>query len=47
MLIEVDSLIDGLSNGKIKGYLTDVLAKEPIEIGEKLRGIRNVIITLM
>ena len=45
MLIEVDSLIDGLSNGKIKGYLTDVLAKEPIEIGEKLRGIRNVIIT--
>ena len=45
MLIDVDSLINGLSNGKIKGYLTDVLAKEPIKKGEKLKGIENVIIT--
>ena len=45
MLIDVDSVIEGLSKGKIKGYLTDVLAKEPIEIEEKLKGIKNVIIT--
>ena len=45
MLIEVDKVINGLSNGIIKGYLTDVLAQEPIAIGEKLKGIENVIIT--
>ena len=45
MLIDVDAVIEGLSNGNIKGYLADVLAKEPIEIGEKLKGKENVIIT--
>lgn len=45
MLVDVDAIIDGLSKGKIKGYLTDVLAKEPIDNNEKLKGIENVIIT--
>lgn len=45
MLIDVDDVINGLSNGNIKGYLTDVLAQEPIEVGEKLQGVKNVIIT--
>jgi len=45
LLIDVDDVISGLSNGNIKGYLTDVLAQEPIEVGEKLQGIENVIIT--
>jgi D-3-phosphoglycerate dehydrogenase len=34
-----------LSDKKIRGYLTDVLAVEPIEKNEKLLGIENVIIT--
>lgn len=45
MLIDVDDVIEGLSNGNIKGYLTDVLAQEPINVGEKLKGLENVIIT--
>jgi D-3-phosphoglycerate dehydrogenase len=45
MLIDVDDVVNGLFNGNIKGYLTDVLAKEPIEVGEKLQGVKNVIIT--
>ena len=45
MLIDVNEVINGLSNGKIRGYLTDVLAQEPMEIGEKLKGLENVIIT--
>lgn len=45
MLIDVEEVIKGLNNGKIKGYLTDVLAQEPMEIGEKLQGVNNVIIT--
>ena len=44
-LINVDDVINGLSNGLISGYLTDVLAHEPMEAGEKLKGIENVIIT--
>lgn len=45
MLIDVDAIINGLSQGKIRGYLTDVLAIEPIVENEKLRGVENVIIT--
>ena len=45
MLIDVDAIVKGLSEGSVRGYLTDVLVTEPIELGEKLRGIKNVIIT--
>lgn len=45
MLIDVDAVINGLSTGAIRGYLTDVLAQEPMEVGEKLKGVNNVIIT--
>lgn len=45
MLVDTDALIKGLSDKKIRGYLTDVLAVEPIEKNEKLLGIENVIIT--
>ncbi|PQJ81097.1 NAD(P)-dependent oxidoreductase [Polaribacter glomeratus] len=45
MLIDVDAVINGLSTGAIRGYLTDVLAQEPMEVGEKLQGVENVIIT--
>jgi len=45
MLIDVDAVIKGLNQGVIRGYLTDVLAQEPMEADEKLRGIENVIIT--
>ena len=44
-LIDVDDVISGLSNGSIRGYLTDVLAQEPMAVEEKLRGIENIIIT--
>lgn len=45
MLIDVDAVIKGLDAGNIRGYLTDVLAIEPIDANEKLKGIANVIIT--
>jgi len=45
MLIDVDAVIKGLESGAIKGYLTDVLAVEPIQDNEKLKGLKNVIIT--
>lgn len=45
MLIDVDDVISGLTDGKIRGYLTDVLAQEPMEKEEKLKGLDNVIIT--
>ena len=45
MLIDVDDVIEGLSDGDIRGYLTDVLAQEPMDFGEKLKGLENVIIT--
>ena len=45
MLIDADAVIEGLAQEKIKGYLTDVLAVEPMEEAEKLRGVENVIIT--
>src|SRR5690606_270510 len=45
MLVDSDGIIEGLAEGKIRGYLADVLAVEPIEENEKLRGIENIIIT--
>jgi D-3-phosphoglycerate dehydrogenase / 2-oxoglutarate reductase len=45
MLIDVDAVINGLNTGAIRGYLTDVLAQEPMEVGEKLKNVENVIIT--
>ena len=45
MLIDVDAVIDGLRNFKIRAYLTDVLANEPMLYDEKLKGLNNVIIT--
>jgi D-3-phosphoglycerate dehydrogenase len=45
MLVDTEDVIKGLSEGKIRGYLTDVLATEPINENEKLKGIENVIIT--
>lgn len=45
MLIDVDAVIKGLDSGNIRGYLTDVLAIEPIDENEKLKGVTNVIIT--
>ena len=44
-LIDTDSLIDAIQKEQIKGYLTDVLAEEPINEGEKLVGVKNIIIT--
>lgn len=44
-LIDTDSLIKAIEGGQIKGYLTDVLAEEPICKEEKLVGVKNVIIT--
>lgn len=44
-LVDVAALKDGLSNGKILGYLTDVLDIEPMAENEPLRGLQNVIIT--
>lgn len=45
MLIDVDDVIKALKEGKLKGYLTDVLAHEPMLENEKLKGLENVIIT--
>jgi D-3-phosphoglycerate dehydrogenase len=44
-LIDVDAVIQGLADGNIRGYLTDVLVREPMEQDEKLKGVENVIIT--
>ena len=44
-LIDTDSLIDAIQKDQIKGYLTDVLAVEPIHEEEKLIGVKNIIIT--
>lgn len=44
-LIDIDALIIALDKGQVKGYLTDVLASEPIQNDEKLVGLDNVIIT--
>lgn len=45
MLVDTDAVIYGLQNGKIRAYLADVLAVEPIAKNEKLLGVENVIIT--
>lgn len=44
-LIDSESLIFAINQGQIKGYLTDVLAEEPISEQEILVGIKNIIIT--
>lgn len=45
MLIDVEAVIQGLATSKIRGYLTDVLAHEPMLADENLKGVSNVIIT--
>lgn len=45
MLIDSLAVIKGLKEGKIRGYLTDVLAQEPMADDEVLRGVDNVLIT--
>lgn len=45
MLIDSHAVIKGLKEGKIRGYLADVLAQEPMVEDEVLRGVENVIIT--
>jgi len=44
-LVDSEMIIEGLEKGLIRGYLTDVLAQEPMSPDEPLRGIDNVIIT--
>lgn len=45
MLVDSKALIEGLQAKKVRGYLTDVLAHEPMLDDEVLKGIENVIIT--
>lgn len=45
MLVDSVALINGLKEKKIRAYLTDVLAHEPMLDDEILRGVDNVIIT--
>lgn len=44
-LVDAEAIVDGLNQDKIRGYLTDVLAVEPIIEEELLRGVENIIIT--
>ncbi len=44
-LIDPDAVIEGIKDGKLRGYLTDVLITEPMQENEKLKGVENVIIT--
>lgn len=44
-LVDKNVLIQSLKNGKIKGYLTDVLDIEPISKEEPLKDVENVLIT--
>lgn len=44
-LVSSEAIIQGLKTKKIRGYLTDVLEKEPMSDAEILVGIENVIIT--
>ena len=44
-LVDSQSIIDGLNNQKIRGYLADVLETEPMAEEEPLKGVQNVIIT--
>jgi D-3-phosphoglycerate dehydrogenase len=45
MLVDSTALIDGLKENKVRAYLTDVLAHEPMLEQEVLRGVDNIIIT--
>ncbi len=45
MLVDAQAVIKGIKEGKIRGYLTDVLAQEPMVEDEVFKGIDNVIIT--
>lgn len=45
MLVDSHAVIKGLKEGKLKGYLADVLAQEPMVEDEVLRGVENIIIT--
>ncbi len=45
MLVDSNALIKGLKKGRVRGYLTDVLAHEPMLDDEVLKGIENIIIT--
>lgn len=44
-LVDSSAIINALKQKKIRGYLTDVLENEPIELKEELLGIENIIIT--
>jgi D-3-phosphoglycerate dehydrogenase len=44
-LVDAEAIVDGLKQDKLRGYLTDVLATEPILEKELLRGVENIIIT--
>lgn len=44
-LVDSYALIRGLQEEKVRGYLTDVLAHEPMLENEVLKGVENVIIT--
>lgn len=45
MLVDSKAILKGLKEGKLRGYLTDVLAHEPMLENEILKGVENVIIT--
>lgn len=45
MLVDSKAIIDGLKSNKLRGYLTDVLAHEPMLEDELLKGVDNIIIT--
>ncbi|MBT8313293.1 MAG: phosphoglycerate dehydrogenase [Maribacter sp.] len=45
MLVDSHAVIKGLKEGKLRGYLADVLAQEPMVEDEVLRGVENIIIT--
>ncbi|MEX0274670.1 MAG: phosphoglycerate dehydrogenase [Flavobacteriaceae bacterium] len=45
MLVDSNAIIKGLQEGKLRGYLADVLVTEPMAGNEPLRGVENVLIT--
>jgi len=44
-LVNTKDVLEALENKKLRGYLCDVLEKEPVEPGELLLGKSNVLIT--
>ena len=44
-LVDKTSLVQVLRSGKVRGYLTDVLDKEPMGEDEELYKLPNVLIT--